>query len=245
MLQNPIIVLGSHRSGTSAVAGILHHLGVYMGDNFQEPNDANPKGYWEDPEFSEVNEHIYDSLKGSPHESRPLPPGALNDRNKSLNHWYYLMEKRNKDHCVWGFKDPKFSLIAKHVMKCVSTWPVEGPRFLSECCTIIRTHREVDDTVFSLVRALGFHCKDTNIDMWRAYVNRYIAEINSFCEIYDGPILNLDYSMIRNNPKEMIDDICEFITGPCCDTHVFSPDYLQIERARKFMDCSDFIYTDP
>jgi hypothetical protein len=35
MMAEPIIVvLGARCSGTSAVAGVLHHLGVYMGSEF-------------------------------------------------------------------------------------------------------------------------------------------------------------------------------------------------------------------
>ena len=49
-----VIVLGCYRSGTSAVAGILHHLGVMMGKEFDKPAKSNPTGYYEDLEFKRL-----------------------------------------------------------------------------------------------------------------------------------------------------------------------------------------------
>ncbi len=51
-----ILVLGTGRSGTSTVARLLHNeLGVSMGQRFRDPDSANPKGYYEDLDFLEVN----------------------------------------------------------------------------------------------------------------------------------------------------------------------------------------------
>lgn len=46
-----LFVLGAYGSGSSAVAGILHHLGVMMGEALIPPTFANPKGHFEDAEF--------------------------------------------------------------------------------------------------------------------------------------------------------------------------------------------------
>lgn len=53
MASTCILVLGTPRSGTSCVAGILHHLGVpmYAPNCVGDPNDANPKGFFTDTEF--------------------------------------------------------------------------------------------------------------------------------------------------------------------------------------------------
>jgi len=45
------LVLGTPRSGTSAVAGILHHLGLPMGRYLMAPDVWNPRGYFQDIEF--------------------------------------------------------------------------------------------------------------------------------------------------------------------------------------------------
>jgi hypothetical protein len=43
-----IVVLGTGRSGTSCVGGILHHLGVPMGSKLIAPDATNPQGFFED-----------------------------------------------------------------------------------------------------------------------------------------------------------------------------------------------------
>ena len=55
-----IAVLGMHRSGTSAIAGILQTLGYQFGETNQalEPTTANPKGYWERQDVMEINDGL-------------------------------------------------------------------------------------------------------------------------------------------------------------------------------------------
>src|SRR3989304_1807391 len=43
-----IIVTGAGRSGTSAVAQVLHTSGLSMGRDLHEPSEFNPNGYFED-----------------------------------------------------------------------------------------------------------------------------------------------------------------------------------------------------
>jgi len=50
-----IIVTGVGSCGSSMIAGILHYLGVNMGTDFDKGDLRNPWGYFEDKEFSKVN----------------------------------------------------------------------------------------------------------------------------------------------------------------------------------------------
>jgi hypothetical protein len=42
-----VAVIGAPRSGTSCTAGIIHHLGVSMGNRFRKVQPHNPKGFFE------------------------------------------------------------------------------------------------------------------------------------------------------------------------------------------------------
>jgi hypothetical protein len=54
-----VVVLGMHRSGTSCVTRMLHHLGVYLGDNVDdEPVPTNLTGHWEAGDIIAVNDAI-------------------------------------------------------------------------------------------------------------------------------------------------------------------------------------------
>jgi len=46
-----ILAGGIESTGTSTLAGILHHLGVFMGSDLRGPTRGNRKGYFEDRNF--------------------------------------------------------------------------------------------------------------------------------------------------------------------------------------------------
>lgn len=55
-----IAVLGAHRSGTSALAGILQSLGLHFGDPAKAlpVTDHNRKGYWERQDVMDINDEM-------------------------------------------------------------------------------------------------------------------------------------------------------------------------------------------
>lgn len=57
-----IVILGMHRSGTSALGGIVHTLGISMGDNLFSPSEDNKKGYYEDKDIVLLNEKILKNI---------------------------------------------------------------------------------------------------------------------------------------------------------------------------------------
>ena len=69
-----LIVLGMHRSGTSALAGLLSHLSIPMGDNLMTPVEGeNDKGFFEDEEIVELNDQLLSKLGMSWDDARLMP----------------------------------------------------------------------------------------------------------------------------------------------------------------------------
>ncbi len=59
----PLIVLGMHRSGTSAVAGALQLLGVELGEPLMAPRDGeNTRGYFEHLEIYRFHQRLLETL---------------------------------------------------------------------------------------------------------------------------------------------------------------------------------------
>lgn len=52
------LVLGSGRSGTSMLGGILHDAAYYMGENLYPGRHSNPKGFFENAEINGINEEL-------------------------------------------------------------------------------------------------------------------------------------------------------------------------------------------
>ena len=54
-----------HRSGTSALSGILQLLGFDLGADLIGPNEFNPSGYWENQQVVRLNEDYIGDWRGS------------------------------------------------------------------------------------------------------------------------------------------------------------------------------------
>jgi len=59
MMQKCILVLGMHRSGTSALSGLLNIMGVYQGLDLLPPSNANRKGFFENKHILDFNEKVF------------------------------------------------------------------------------------------------------------------------------------------------------------------------------------------
>ena len=57
-----LLIMGSGRSGTSLVAGMLAQAGYNMGDNYLDANRANPKGFFEDRTVTAINDAVLQEL---------------------------------------------------------------------------------------------------------------------------------------------------------------------------------------
>jgi len=95
------MVLGSHRSGTSMIAGMLHLLGVNMGDgHLMPPTPANPKGHYEDMRFYRLNETVVTDWKN---------PTLWDDEDIREAYWD-LADEIGMKCSVWGIKDPRMCI---------------------------------------------------------------------------------------------------------------------------------------
>jgi hypothetical protein len=77
MIRRFTVVLGMHRSGTSALAGALRGLGARLGDALVPAADDNPGGYFENAAMVSINESLLLDLERGWDDPRPLPGGWL------------------------------------------------------------------------------------------------------------------------------------------------------------------------
>lgn len=104
-----VLVLGMHRSGTSAVTGALGLRGVYLGSGLMAPGPDNPKGFWEHAGIVEIHERLLDALDRSWDDPRSLPqdwitrPAAAQARAELRD---VLLEEFVGQR-LWAVKDPR------------------------------------------------------------------------------------------------------------------------------------------
>ncbi len=68
-----IVVLGMHRSGTSALSRVLNLLGVELGHQMLPAAEDNPKGFWENQKILEIHEELLNALGSSYDDVHTLP----------------------------------------------------------------------------------------------------------------------------------------------------------------------------
>lgn len=109
-----VIVLGMHRSGTSAVAGSLAKLGLSTGNGkLLPPHESNPRGFWEQEELMRFNERLLRALGGRwwiPPRMPPVCEQVLRRAGHFLPEAERLLD-RIFDESPWVWKDPRLCLL--------------------------------------------------------------------------------------------------------------------------------------
>jgi glycosyltransferase involved in cell wall biosynthesis len=107
-----IVVLGMHRSGTSAITRGLEVLGVELGDNLMSPMaNNNSKGFFEDLDVVDLNTSLLNHLGLDWHYASPVTDSQVDDLIASG----YLLKAadlmRRKIACKrpYGIKDPRLA----------------------------------------------------------------------------------------------------------------------------------------
>jgi len=67
-----LFVLGMHRSGTSALSGVLHHLGASLPEDLMEASETNPRGYFEGQKIGGFNNRLLAAARSHWRDWRPL-----------------------------------------------------------------------------------------------------------------------------------------------------------------------------
>lgn len=105
-----IVVLGMHRSGTSAITRGLGLLGVDLGSNLHPASFDNPKGFWEDRDVLAINERILEGMASS-YDSLAM---AWEDDTFDTEIAEFkvaavelIKRKLGENDGIWGFKDPR------------------------------------------------------------------------------------------------------------------------------------------
>lgn len=109
-----VVVLGMHRSGTSALTGLLRLLGLWAGeeDDFPPADDHNEAGYWEHRGVWSVDEAILQTLGASWSEVADFDLSRLGGELRAVFQERAREIVRDLDrHGPWVIKDPRLCLL--------------------------------------------------------------------------------------------------------------------------------------
>ena len=217
-MKEGIIVLGMHRSGTSALTGILNLLGADLGGYLQIPDENhNPKGLWENIDFMLFNEAVFASCNSSWDDIRPLPDkwwlghDAASAR-KSLRR---LILRHFGSSALWAVKDPRICLL-------LPLW-VNALQELDINHRFVMIFRHPLEVASSLERRDRFHPEKSAL-MWLRHTIRSIRRTGDepcvsmlFDELISDPVAvarrvtKACYLDIDDNNEKLWQEIGEFV----------------------------------
>jgi len=135
--RTAILILGMHRSGTSAVAGVANALGAAGPRTLMAPDEFNPRGYFESGPLSVALEEMLASVGSYWHDWRELDLCSLSrdaaDRHRTKIK--ALIDAEFSDEPLIVIKDPRIcrfvpfmaSLLDELNFTTVSILPVRNP----------------------------------------------------------------------------------------------------------------------
>jgi hypothetical protein len=190
-----LVVLGMHRSGTSALTGSLRHLGVELGGDMRAPHEGvNAKGYWEHLGILRVHESVLTVLASSWDDVRPLPdrwregPELAASREQIVE----ILRRDFSRAAVWAVKDPR-------TCRLVPLW-VDALERLGCRFGFVLTMRNPAEVIRSLAKRDGFHA-DKSALLWLE--NNLAAEQAT----RSHPRVFLSYDDLLKNPRAALSRI--------------------------------------
>lgn len=108
--QTLIVVLGMHRSGTSALTRGLQVAGIELGDNLMPAvADDNDAGYWEDCDINAINIECLRLLGIDWDDLGSIPPAAFDapPLQRLADQATDLLQQKLQQYPTFGLKDPR------------------------------------------------------------------------------------------------------------------------------------------
>lgn len=157
-LSEQLIIAGFHRSGTSATAQLLHRAGLFLGYELLEALPSNPYGHFEDRDVVDLHQGILADNDRTWVVGEPLLPVVNDERWARMRQ---MIERRNTEHALWGFKDPRACLF-------IMPW-----KYLMPDMKVLLVYRHFSETTYSLGQR---HSSDLFLKRGQSYVHRRFWE---------------------------------------------------------------------
>jgi hypothetical protein len=192
-----IVVLGMHRSGTSAITRGLMVLGVELGDHLMPPapND-NDKGFFEDIDVNAINVELYRSLENHPnwHTLAPVPRSELLHEKKTPLRLraVELLRSRLETVDCFGIKDPR-------ICRMLPFWQSVFEHLQLNVSYVIAVRNPI-----SVARSLG---RRNNFSPEKCHYLWLDHILPSVLLTQGAPRVLVDYDLLLADPKKQISKI--------------------------------------
>lgn len=161
--QQCLMILGMHRSGTSALTGLLEKLGGELSESLMPASEYNVLGYFESQRLSDFNNEVLRSIGSAWDFWTPLPAGwAGSPAYKDLqNQAQDLVSQEYAGRSLFLFKDPRLCRLSIFWREVLDSLGVD--------VKVVHTHRHPENVAASLHRRDGLE-KQFGLLLWLRYV---------------------------------------------------------------------------
>ena len=195
------VVVGMHRSGTSAVANSLAQMGFALPDvtDLITPGPFNERGYWESRRFVTYSDRVLARLGGTwSAPPRPDPGWELSDDAETSGlrggAREFVQQEFTAPHLV--LKDPRLCIT-------LPLWRTALP----ERPVAILVLRDPLEVARSLERRNNFPLS-LGLALWRRYVQQSVVSVEGL------PVFVVDFSQLLAEPHRRMAELAAFV-GDC------------------------------
>lgn len=200
LTNSAVLVLGMHRSGTSAVAAGLEQLGVIMGSSLLPGDEWNPKGYFEERKIVEFDNRLLDLAGLRWDATAPAIAGTTPAWAGEEASARDLLQEVFGGIAVWGLKDPRLCLLGAFWKTLLASQGV-SPRLL----LVLRDPAEV---AYSLARRDGIGAERAAW-LWFEYL---LGSLEYVDEHADSRLV--DFAQLLRAPAATLRELAEWLGLP-------------------------------
>lgn len=216
MKQVCCLVLGMHRSGTSALSGVLETIGIDFGNNLLSSAEDNKKGFFEDKEIVRLNDEILNYYNTYWDDISIFEP-ELSEAKNFINQISKIIKKkyRNKD---FGLKDPRISLLLPLYINALHSLDIE--------LKIIVIYRNPFEVAKSLEKRNNFS-QSKSLLLWLKY--------NLLLEKYSRKQkrISISFSSLNDSYYDVLDKVKKFLNIDISPKEVFIEKNLKNHNLEK------------
>lgn len=195
--NHALLVVGPHRSGTSALTRVLNLLGADLGTEALQPKFDNPHGYWEHREVFNLHERLLSRLGSAWHEYAPLPDDGRQreDVAEIVEELRAILVREFGDSDLWTVKDPR-------LCRLLPVWIdlMDGLRVDARFVLVVRHPLEV-------ARSLDARGNDFS---WSKCILLYLADtMNALRHTEGRPRAFVSYSHLLEDWRRVADRVAQ------------------------------------
>ena len=241
-MSKAIVILGMHRSGTSALCDLLSRCGASLSSNLLGGvRGINDRGFFEDKTIVDLNQKIFSQLGRDWYDLTLIEKSELTQLPAALSKLALeYLQSEYAHYALSVIKDPRFCLLL----------PFWEPVFLKAGIQLhfVFVYRSIGAIASSLQKRDGFSPEVSTV-LWLNYM------LSAFKQIHERPVVKVAYQDLLENPEKVVEKVSQAfdlrLTAEAGSLSAIDPQQqhfkdaeLELESFFGLKEFADHVYSD-